>query len=141
MRPVVLLVEDSDADVRLTQEAFGELGEPVDLRVAHDGLEALDTLRRGGPHGEALRPQLILLDLNMPRMDGREVLAQLKQDPELRRIPVVVLTTSEDEADVLEVYQLHANCYVTKPIDLDRFFHVVSAIHTFWLGTARLPPA
>lgn len=139
--PVILLVEDSPADVRLTQEAFAETAHPVELHVACDGVEALDFLRRRGAHANAPRPDLILLDLNMPRMDGREVLAEIKRDPELRRTPVVVLTTSEDEEDVLQAYQLNANCFITKPVDLDRFFEVVRAIDLFWLGTVALPPA
>lgn len=139
--PVILLVEDNPADVRLTQEAFAETAQPAELHVASDGIEALEFLRRQGVHSAAPRPDLILLDLNMPRMDGLEVLGELKRDPELRRIPVVVLSTSEDEEDVLEVYQLNGNCFITKPVDLDRFFEVVRAIDMFWLGTVALPPA
>jgi CheY-like chemotaxis protein len=139
-RPVeVLLVEDSAGDVRLTREALKEGQIPVNLSVAPDGEQALAFLRREGPHAAAPRPDLILLDLNLPRKGGREVLAEIKADPHLRRIPVVVLTTSQAEPDVRASYDLHANCYIIKPLDLDQFMHVVRSIEDFWLTVVRLP--
>jgi chemotaxis family two-component system response regulator Rcp1 len=140
-RPLeILLVEDNPADVRLTREAFKEGKVLNRMVVAKDGVEALDILRRRGPHADAVRPYLILLDLNLPRKDGREVLAEIKDDPDLRRIPVVVLTTSKAEADIVRSYNLHANCYIVKPVDLDQFIHVVQAIDRFWLTAVVLPP-
>ena len=139
-RPVeILLVEDNLGDVRLTEEAFveGKMGNK--LTVARDGVEALQILRREPPFEHATRPDLILLDLNLPRKDGREVLAELKADPELRRIPVVVLTTSSAERDIIRSYDLHANCYINKPVNLDRFIEVVRQIDNFWLTVVRLP--
>ncbi len=136
---VILLVEDNPADVRLTREAFREGKIQNTLHVVQDGVEALAFLRRQGPHTEAPRPDLILLDLNLPRKDGREVLAEIKDDPLLRRIPVVILTTSRSEADVLRTYDLHANCYVTKPVDLEQFFEVIRSVETFWLVAVTLP--
>lgn len=134
----VLLVEDNPGDVRLTQEALkGDV--PHELHVTQDGEEALAFLRRKPPYEDAPGPDLVLLDLNLPKLDGREVLEEMKSDEDLRTIPVVVLTTSEAEQDVLEMYDRHANCYVTKPVDLDAFLEVVSAIETFWLTTAALP--
>jgi two-component system, chemotaxis family, response regulator Rcp1 len=139
-RPIeILLVEDNAADVRLTVEALREGKVRNNLSVARDGAEAMEFLRREGPYAEAPRPDLVLLDLNLPRMDGREVLAELKADPELRTIPVVVLTTSSAEADILRSYSLHANCYITKPVDLDQFVTVVKSIDDFWLTIVRLP--
>lgn len=135
----ILLVEDNAADVRLTIEALKEGKVRNRLSVARDGVEALAFLRREGEHAGAPRPDLILLDLNLPRMDGRELLAVIKEDPTLRRIPVVVLTTSKAEEDILRTYDLHANCYVTKPVDLDRFIEVVKSIDDFWLTIVRLP--
>ena len=132
----ILLVEDNAADVRLTQEALQEGKVRNNLTVARDGVEALDILQRPG----ASRPDLILLDLNLPRKDGREVLATLKADPTLKHIPVVVLTTSSAEVDILKSYQLHANCYITKPVDLEQFVSVVRSIDEFWLTVVKLPP-
>src|SRR4029079_10656167 len=126
--------EDNPGDVRLTIEALKEGKVLNTLSVAVDGVEALSFLHREGPYAEAPRPDLILLDLNLPRKDGREVLAEIKADDKLRRIPVVVLTTSQDEQDVFKSYNLHANCYVTKPVDLEQFMTVVRSIEDFWLG-------
>ena len=140
MRPIeILLVEDNPGDVRLTQEALGEAKVRNNLAVARDGVEALSYLRREAPFEDAARPDMVLLDLNLPRKDGREVLAEIKADPELRRLPVVVLTTSSAEKDVLESYNLYANCYITKPVDLDQFVSIVSSIEDFWLTIVKLP--
>ena len=140
MRPIeILLVEDNPGDVRLTQEALGEAKVRNNLAVAKDGVEALQYLRREPPFEDATRPDLILLDLNLPRKDGREVLAEIKADADLRRLPVVVLTTSSAEKDVLESYNLYANCYITKPVDLDQFVRIVSSIEDFWLTIVKLP--
>ncbi|ATB35667.1 transcriptional regulator [Cystobacter fuscus] len=139
-RPIeILLVEDNPGDVRLTIEALKEGKVSNRLSVARDGVEALAFLRREGPHASAPRPDLILLDLNLPRRDGREVLAEIKADARLRRIPVVVLTTSKAEEDILRTYDLHANCYINKPVDLDQFISVVRSIDDFWLSVVRLP--
>ena len=135
----ILLVEDNPADVRLTQEAFRDGKIHNTLAVVKDGVEALDFLHRRGKHADAVRPDLILLDLNLPRKDGREVLAEIKADPSLMRIPVVVLTTSSAEQDIFKSYKLHANCYITKPVDLDQFVQVVKSIDDFWLTVVRLP--
>jgi two-component system, chemotaxis family, response regulator Rcp1 len=135
----VLLVEDSAGDVRLTREAFRDANENVELSVVADGVEALTFLRREGNYVSAVRPELILLDLNMPRMDGREVLSHLKVDDSLKTIPIVVLTTSESEGDiVVKAYQLHANCYLNKPVDLDQFEELVKSINDFWLRRTTL---
>jgi two-component system, chemotaxis family, response regulator Rcp1 len=140
LKPIeILLVEDNAADVRLTEEALKEGKVRNNLHVARDGMEALEFLRREGKHAKATRPDLILLDLNLPRRDGREVLADIKNDPDLRLIPVVVLTTSSAEADILKSYKLHANCYITKPVDLEQFVSVVKSIDDFWLTVVRLP--
>lgn len=140
-RPVeILLVEDNPGDVRLTREALKEGKVRNNLYVAPDGVEALRFLRREGEHAEAVRPDLILLDLNLPRMDGREVLEVIKADSDLRHIPVVVLTSSQAEQDIVRAYDLHANCYVTKPVDLDQFIHVVRSIEDFWFTIVKLPP-
>jgi CheY-like chemotaxis protein len=136
----ILLVEDNPGDVRLTQEALREGKIRNRLTVAKDGVEALAMLRREGPHANVPRPDLILLDLNLPRKDGREVLADIKADDSLRRIPVVVLTTSKAEEDILKTYDLHANCYITKPVDLEQFIEVIKSIDDFWLTVVRLPP-
>jgi chemotaxis family two-component system response regulator Rcp1 len=136
----ILLVENSPGDVRLTQEAFREADGGVRLHVAVDGLEAISFLRREGAHGEAPRPDLILLDLNLPRMDGRRVLAAIKQDEDLKTIPTVILTTSEAEVDIEAVYQRRANCYLTKPVEFDAFESLVKSISDFWLTMVRLPP-
>ncbi len=139
-RPVeILLVEDNPGDVRLTIEALHESKVRNTLSVATDGVEALAFLRREGRYGGAPRPDLILLDLNLPKMDGREVLAAIKADQELRTIPVVILTTSHAEQDILKSYNLHANCYITKPVDLDQFITVVKSIEDFWLTIVTLP--
>lgn len=135
----ILLVEDNAADVRLTEEALKEGKVRNNLHVARDGMEALEFLHRQGKFKDATRPDLILLDLNLPRRDGREVLADIKNDPELKMIPVVVLTTSSAEADILKSYKLHANCYITKPVDLEQFVNVVRSIDDFWLTVVRLP--
>jgi two-component system, chemotaxis family, response regulator Rcp1 len=140
-RPIeILLVEDNPGDVRLTIEALKEGKVRNRLSVARDGVEALAFLRREGPHATAARPDLILLDLNLPRKDGREVLGEIKDDAQLRRIPVVVLTTSKAEEDILRTYDLHANCYINKPVDLEQFISVVRSIDDFWLSVVRLPP-
>jgi two-component system, chemotaxis family, response regulator Rcp1 len=140
-RPIsILLVEDNPGDIRLTQEALREGRVRNELQVARDGVEALDLLCRRGRFADAARPDLILLDLNLPRKDGREVLAELKADDRLRRIPVVVLTTSRAEEDIVTSYDLHANCYIAKPVDLDRFIAVVRSIDQFWLTLVELPP-
>ena len=139
-RPVeVLLVEDNPGDVRLTQEAFKEGRVLVNLSVAMDGVEALEMLNRQGEHANAPRPDLIVLDLNLPRKNGREVLEEIKADLDLRRIPVIVMTTSKAEQDVHRVYNLNANCYVSKPVDLDEFLNVVRSIEDFWLTIVTLP--
>jgi chemotaxis family two-component system response regulator Rcp1 len=135
----ILLVEDNPGDVRLTIEALKEAKVLNSLSVASDGVEALDFLHRRGRYRDARRPDLIFLDLNLPRKDGREVLAEIKQDTSLRRIPVVVLTTSQAEQDVLRSYDLHANCYITKPLDLDQFMDVIHSIEGFWLTIVKLP--
>lgn len=135
----VLLVEDSPGDVRLTQEAFRDANMSIRLHVASDGVEAMAFLRNEGVHAKAPRPDLILLDLNLPRMDGREVLALIKADEALRTIPTVILTTSEAEADILKSYQLQANCYLSKPVELDAFESLVRSINDFWLTKAKLP--
>ena len=141
LRPVdILLVEDNPADVRLTLEALKESRILTNLHVVGDGVAAMSFLRREGEHSNAPRPDLVLLDLNLPRKDGRQVLAEVKTDPELKRIPVAVLTTSQAEEDVIRSYDLHANCYVTKPVDLDQFLHVVRTINEFWLTLVKLPP-
>lgn len=140
MKPVeILLVEDNPGDVRLTKEALKEAKVINNLTVLKDGVEALAFLRQQGPYGGAVIPHLILLDLNLPKKDGREVLAEIKADEKLKRIPVVVLTTSQDEQDVFKSYNLHANCYVTKPVDLEQFMTVVKSIEDFWLGIVMLP--
>jgi chemotaxis family two-component system response regulator Rcp1 len=135
----VLLVEDNPGDVRLTQEAFREANPAVRLHVASDGVEAMAFLKREKPHQRAPRPDLILLDLNLPKMDGREVLAQIKGDESLRTIPTIILTTSESEADIVKSYQLQSNCYLCKPVQLEAFESLVSSINEFWLVRAKLP--
>jgi chemotaxis family two-component system response regulator Rcp1 len=136
----ILMAEDNPGDVRLTMEALRDAKVLNHMSVAADGVEAMAFLRREGQHAHAPRPDLILLDLNMPRKDGREVLAEIKEDLDLRRIPVVVLTTSTAEKDIMESYDLHANCYIAKPVDLDQFLDVVKSIEDFWLTIVRLPP-
>ena len=139
-RPIhILLVEDNPGDARLTKEALKEGKVRNDLVVVPDGVEAMAYLRQTGPYRDAARPDLILLDLNLPRMDGREVLAEVKADDRLKTIPVVVLTTSRSEQDILKSYGLHANCYVTKPVDLEQFITVIRSIEDFWLTVVSLP--
>jgi two-component system, chemotaxis family, response regulator Rcp1 len=135
----VLLVDDSAGDVRLMQEAFRDANSEIQLHVACDGLEAMAFLRRSGIHLDAPRPDLILLDLNLPKMDGREVLAQIKKDAGLSAIPTVILTTSDAETDIVKSYQLQANCYLRKPVELDKFESLVKSINEFWLTTVKLP--
>lgn len=135
----ILLVEDNPADVRLTREVLEDDNGATHLNVVGDGEEAMAYLRRQGAYQDSPRPNLVLLDLNLPKKDGREVLEELKADLDLRRIPVVVLTTSAAESDISRSYELHANCFITKPLDLDEFFEVVSSIKDFWLANARLP--
>jgi len=135
----ILLVEDNLGDVRLTREAFKEGKVLNNLMVAQDGIEALSLLKREGKFANAVRPDIILLDLNLPKMDGREVLAEIKMDSSLRRIPVVVLTTSKAEEDIIKTYDLHANCYIAKPVDLDKFITVVKSIEDFWFTIVKLP--
>ncbi len=136
----ILLVEDNPGDVRLTQEALREGKVINQLTVVPDGIQALEFLRRKGRYANATRPDVILLDLNLPRKDGREVLAEIKEDPDLKRIPVVIITSSKSEEDVLRSYNLHANCYVSKPVDLEQFVTVVKSIEDFWMGIVKLPP-
>jgi len=135
----ILLVEDNPGDARLTREALKEGKIQNNLHHARDGVEAMEFLRREGAFAGAPAPDIILLDLKLPRKDGREVLAELKQDPQLRSIPVVVLTTSEAEQDILKTYELHANCYISKPVDLEKFIAIVRAIENFWLAVVKLP--
>ena len=135
----VLLVEDSPGDVRLTQEAFRNADKSIHLHVTVDGVEAMAFLKREGAHADAPRPDLILLDLNLPKMDGREVLAHIKEDESLKLIPTVILTTSDAEADIVKSYQLQANCYLNKPVQLDAFENLVRSINDFWLTKVKLP--
>jgi chemotaxis family two-component system response regulator Rcp1 len=135
----VLLIEDSPGDVRLTQEAFRSANRAIHLNVAIDGVEGMAFLRKEGIYSAAPRPDLVLLDLNLPRMDGREVLAHIKADENLKLIPTVILTTSDAEADIAQSYRLQANCYLTKPVQLDEFETLVASINNFWLMTAKLP--
>lgn len=135
----ILLVEDNPGDVRLTQEALKDSKLRNNLSVVRDGVEAMAFLFREGVFADAPRPDIILLDLNLPRKDGREVLEEIKHDETLRRIPIVVLTTSEDEQDILRSYDLHANCYITKPVDLSRFLTIVKTIENFWFTIVKLP--
>ncbi len=136
----ILLVEDSPGDVRLTREALKDSKLYNSLSVVQDGVEAMAFLRRQGNFMNAARPDLILLDLNLPRMDGRQVLQEIKSDDSLKRIPVVVLTTSASETDIFITYNLHANCYITKPVDFSQFISVVKSIESFWFSIVKLPP-
>ncbi|MBA7689603.1 Response regulator rcp1 [subsurface metagenome] len=136
----ILLVEDNPGDVRLTREALKEDKVLNNLNVAEDGIEALAFLNREGKYADAPRPELILLDLNLPKKDGRDVLAEIKANGDLKRIPVVVLTGSWAEEDIIKSYDLHANCYITKPVDLEQFIKVVKSIDEFWLDIVKLPP-
>jgi two-component system, chemotaxis family, response regulator Rcp1 len=135
----ILLVEDSPGDVRLTREALKDAKMHINLHVASDGIEAMAFLNREGEYAGVPRPDLILLDLNLPRKDGREVLEEIKENPLLKSIPVVILTTSASEEDVLRSYRLHANCYISKPVDLDGFLKVIRSIDSFWLSIVKLP--
>jgi len=135
----VLLVEDNAGDIRLTKEAFEEGKVRLNLSVVRDGVEAIAFLRKEGNFAGTARPDLVLLDLNLPKKDGREVLKDMKNDPQLLRIPVVVLTTSASDEDVLSTYGLHANCYITKPVDMDQFLKVVKLIEEFWFVVAKIP--
>jgi len=140
-KPIEILpVEDNPGDVRLTLESLRDAKMLNHLTAVEDGVEALAFLRRQGKHATAPRPYLVLLDLNLPKKDGREVLAEIKQDPDLRRIPVMIMTISQEEQDVIESYDLHANCYITKPVDLDQFITVVKSIEDFWFTVVKLPP-
>jgi CheY-like chemotaxis protein len=140
VKPIqVLLVEDNPADVRLTQEVLKDGRILTQLNVVNDGVEAMECLRRQGDYADLPETDLILLDLNLPRMDGREVLAAIREDPDLTHLPVIVLTTSSDEGDVMQAYDLHANCYITKPVKLDDFISVLRSIEDFWLTVVRLP--
>jgi CheY-like chemotaxis protein len=136
----VLLVEDNPGDVRLTREAFRDAKVHLDMHVTADGVEAMEFLLRQGAYLQSPRPDLILLDLNLPRKDGREVLAEIKGDPSLKSIPVVILTTSAADADIERSYLLHANCYISKPVDLEGFLTVIRSIDDFWLSVVKLPP-
>ncbi|MGK0364735.1 MAG: chemotaxis family two-component system response regulator Rcp1 [Saprospiraceae bacterium] len=139
-RPVnLLLIEDNPGDVRLTQEAFKEGKLTYQMDVVMDGVEAIHFLRRRPPYENSATPDIILLDLNLPKKDGREVLAEIKADEDLRRIPVIVLTTSSAKQDILKSYDLHVNCYINKPVDFDRFFDIIQKIEDFWLTIAILP--
>jgi chemotaxis family two-component system response regulator Rcp1 len=137
----ILLVEDNPGDVRLTIEALKEDKLQNNLHVVKDGIEAMAFLCQEGEYADAPRPDLILLDLNLPKKDGREVLEEIKADESLKRIPVVILTTSQAEEDILKTYDLHANCYITKPVNLDQFIKVVRSIEEFWLTIVKLPPS
>jgi chemotaxis family two-component system response regulator Rcp1 len=139
-RPVnILLIEDNPGDVRLTQEAFKEGKLTIHLDIIMDGDEAIKFLKKQPPYTDVIVPDLILLDLNLPKRDGREVLKEIKTDPNLKRIPVVVLTTSNADQDILKSYNLHVNCYINKPVDFDKFFDIIQRIENFWLTTAVLP--
>jgi CheY-like chemotaxis protein len=141
LKPVeILLVEDNPGDVRLTKEALKESKIINNLNVVTDGIEAIAYLNNQGDFKSKPRPELILLDLNLPKKDGREVLAEIKQDKELARIPVVILTTSEADEDILKTYELHANCYITKPVDIEQFIKVVKSVGDFWFSIVKLPP-
>jgi len=135
----ILMVEDNPGDVRLTRECLRDAGIAIHLSVAVDGIEAMRFLSRDGVYVDAPRPDLILLDLNLPKMDGREVLARIKQDESLKAIPTIILTTSDAEADIVKSYQLQANCYLSKPVQLDAFEHVMRSISDFWLTKVQFP--
>ncbi|SNB44750.1 response regulator [Geobacter sp. DSM 9736] len=137
----ILLVEDNEADAFLMQEVLKETPVRTAVHLANDGEEGLDFLHRRGSHVAAPRPDLVILDLNLPRKDGRELLAEVKRDPELKTIPIVVLTTSESEEDIMRSYMLHANCYITKPVGITQLFDMVKSMEDFWFGIAKLPPS
>jgi CheY-like chemotaxis protein len=136
----VLIVEDSKADLRLTMEALKDCKLMLDIEAVKDGVEAMDFLRKKGEYKNSSKPDLILLDLNLPRKDGKKVLEEIKSDAHLKRIPVVILTVSSDEQDIIETYDLHANCFITKPVDLNQFIQVVKSIESFWFTIVNLPP-
>ena len=140
-RVEILLVEDNPADVRLIRETFKDFKVANNLSVARDGMEAMAMLKKTGEYASAEKPDVILLDLNLPRKNGFEVLEELRQDPDLKRIPVVILSTSDSEKDIMKSYDLHANCFVTKPVGLDEFIKIVMSIENFWLAIVKLPPA
>ena len=140
-KPIVILyVEDNPGDVRLTMEALKESKIANKVHVVEDGVKAIDYLHKEGDYAAATRPDLILLDLNLPKKDGREVLAEIKEEPGIKRIPVVILTTSKSEEDILKTYNLHANCYITKPVDIGQFINVIKKIEDFWFSIVKLPP-
>ena len=142
MSPIeVLLVEDSEADATMVEETLLDSKLRMNLNVVHDGVEAMHYLRREGTYQSQRIPDLIILDLNLPKKDGREVLAEIKEDDQIKQIPVVVLTTSSAEEDIVRSYKLHANCYITKPLDFDQFARIVANIESFWFTIAKLPPA
>ncbi len=136
----ILLIEDNPGDIRLVVESMKESKKPNNLSMVKDGIEAMTYLHREGVYANAVRPDIILLDLNLPRKNGKEVLAEIKKDPDLKRIPVIVFTASSAERDVINSYDLHANCYITKPVSLEKFIEVVKSIETFWLTVVKLPP-
>jgi len=141
IKPIeILLIEDNLGDIRLTEEALKESNLIVNLRIARDGMEAMELLRGEGDYANIPAPDLILLDLNLPRKDGREVLQEIKSDADLKRIPVVVLTTSEAESDIVTTYGFHANCYINKPVDMDQFIKIVQLLEEFWFTIVKLPP-
>jgi len=141
IKPIeILLIEDNPGDVRLVKEALRTAKTPSRIRVAEDGFQAMEILLRQGEYARDPLPDIIILDLNLPRKDGREVLKEVKNDPVLRRIPVIIFTTSRAEPDILWAYDMHANCYITKPVDFQQFLTVIKAIESFWLNTVRLPP-
>jgi CheY-like chemotaxis protein len=135
----ILLIEDNPADIVLTREAFNECEEIHNISSVKDGIEAIRYLKREGRYDKATRPDLILLDLNLPKKDGREVLAEIKKDPELKYIPVIILSTSKSENDIHKTYELKANCYISKPVELGSFFNIISELNNFWLKTVKLP--
>lgn len=135
----ILLVEDNPGDIRLTQEALKEGNIPNDLHVVKDGVEAIDYLKQRGKYADRGKPDIILLDLNLPRKDGREVLAEIKADENLKLIPVIILTTSDADSDILKSYKLHANSFITKPVDLDQFIYIIRQIETYWFTVVKLP--
>lgn len=136
----ILMVEDNPGDIRLTMEAVKDAKISNNINVVNDGVEAMDYLQRKGKYTQAVRPDLILLDLNLPRKNGTEVLKEIKEDPDLRRIPVVILTVSQAEEDIIRTYNLHANCYIKKPIEFNEFIKVIQALEDFWFSIVKLPP-